>query len=124
MNLGRLRADVASGKRRLRITTHAQVEAAKDGLLLAESMICNTCGSPMIENGTAIEIYRLNGMVITVTGIPAVRVCSRCNHAVIEWDIAQQVEDLVQPMLRWAKSHSLPGPQVTVAFAQRERLAA
>ena len=87
-------------------------------------MNCGTCGSEMVEGGTAVEIYRMNGMVVTVTGIPAVRVCSRCNNAIIEWDTAQQVEDLVQPLLRWAETHTLPNPQVTVSFAVPERMAA
>ena len=82
-----------------------------------ESMKCGTCSSEMIENGTAVEIYRMDGMTITITGIPAVRVCSKCSNAFIEWEVAQQVEDLVRPMLQWAKSHTLPSPQVTVTFA-------
>ncbi len=36
MNIEQLRADVAGKKKALRITTHAQIEAAKDGLLLAD----------------------------------------------------------------------------------------
>lgn len=86
-------------------------------------MKCATCGSEMVQDGTAVEIYRLNGMVITVTGIPAVHVCTKCNNAVIEWETAQQIEDLVQPLLGWAASHTLPNPQVTVSFAPERRAA-
>ena len=39
MDIERLRSQVASGEKPLRITTHAQVEAAKDGLLLADLRI-------------------------------------------------------------------------------------
>ncbi len=48
--MDRLRADVATGQRPLRITTHAQVEAFKDGLLLAELRYT-------FEHGEVIEIY-------------------------------------------------------------------
>ena len=48
--LERLREDVLSGRRRLRITTHAQVEAAKDGLLLADLR-------HVFETGQIIEAY-------------------------------------------------------------------
>jgi len=83
-------------------------------------MKCATCDSPMVPGSLATEIYRHEGSVITVTGIPAVAVCSKCDNAVIEWDVAQQVEDLVQPLLKWAGSHSLPAPVVTITFPCRE----
>lgn len=49
-DIDQLRADVASGKRPLRITTHAQVEAFKDGLMLANL-------KHTFEHGEVIEIY-------------------------------------------------------------------
>ncbi len=49
-DMDRLRADVATGQRPLLITTHAQVEAFKDGLLLAELRYT-------FEHGEVIEIY-------------------------------------------------------------------
>ncbi len=49
-NIERLRNDVASGKRALRITTHAQIEAFKDGLLLKHLR-------HVFEQGEVIEIY-------------------------------------------------------------------
>ncbi|MCL4300109.1 MAG: hypothetical protein KJ077_30525 [Anaerolineae bacterium] len=49
-DLDKLRADVASGKRPLRFTSHAQVEAFKDGLLLAD--LCY-----IFECGQVVEIY-------------------------------------------------------------------
>jgi hypothetical protein len=48
--LERLRQDILTGRRRLRITTHAQVEAAKDGLLLADLR-------HVFETGRIIETY-------------------------------------------------------------------
>ena len=49
-DIEQLRRDVALGTRPLRITTHAQIEAFKDGLLLAD--LRHT-----FENGEIIEIY-------------------------------------------------------------------
>lgn len=49
-NIAKLRQDVARGKRFLRITTHAQIEAFKDGLLLADLRY-------IFEYGEVIEIY-------------------------------------------------------------------
>ena len=49
-NIDKLRKDVASGKRALRITTHAQIEAFKDGLLLKHLRF-------VFEQGEVIEIY-------------------------------------------------------------------
>lgn len=45
-----LRKDVAAGTRPLRITTHAQIEAFKDGLLLADLRY-------VFDNGETVEIY-------------------------------------------------------------------
>jgi len=45
-----LRADIRSGRRRLRITSHAQSEAFKDGLLLADLRF-------VFEEGEVIEVY-------------------------------------------------------------------
>jgi hypothetical protein len=83
-------------------------------------MKCATCDSPMIPGSLATEIYRDGESVITVTGIPAVAVCSKCDNAIIEWDVAQQVEDLVQPLLKWSEAHSLPAPVVTITFPRSE----
>jgi hypothetical protein len=87
-------------------------------------MNCSTCGSRMIPQGLATEVYRKEAIVVTVTGIPAVAVCSKCNNAIIEWDVAQQVEDLVQPILKWPPTHSLPALVVTIAFTTGELAAA
>ncbi|MDI6795270.1 MAG: hypothetical protein QME81_20815 [bacterium] len=87
-------------------------------------MKCATCDSPMIPGGLATQIYRQGESVITVTGIPAVAICSKCDNAIIEWDVAQQVEDMVQPLLKWSKGHSLPDPVVSIAFPYHELAAA
>ena len=50
MNITALRADIRSGRRRLRITSHAQTEAFKDGLLLADLRF-------VFEQGEVIEAY-------------------------------------------------------------------
>jgi hypothetical protein len=57
----RLRADIAAGKRFLRITTHAQLEAFKDGLLLADLRY-------VFDHGQVIEIYpdEQRGLLYTV----------------------------------------------------------
>ena len=49
-DIEQLRVDVAMGRRPLRITTHAQMEAFKDGLLLAELRYT-------FEQGEVIEMY-------------------------------------------------------------------
>ena len=49
-DIEKLRKDVVSGKRPLRITSHAQIEAFKDGLLLKHL-------GYVFEQGEVIEIY-------------------------------------------------------------------
>ncbi len=49
-NLELLRSDIHRGRRKLRITTHAQMEAFKDGLLLADLRY-------VFEYGKVIELY-------------------------------------------------------------------
>jgi YgiT-type zinc finger domain-containing protein len=85
-----------------------------------QDKLCPLCDGPMEEGGQATQVYRRSGSVITVTGIPAVRVCPRCQNAVLEWEIAQQVEDLVNPLFGWIESHSMPKPVITVVFPTRE----
>jgi len=70
----------------------------------------------MVADRTATQVYQRGRVTITVAGIPAVAVCPQCNNAVLEWDVAQQVEDLVQPLLRWTEKHTLPEPVVNVVF--------
>jgi len=50
MDIEQIRADVAGKKKALRITTHAQIEAAKDGLLLADL-------KNVFDHGRVIEQY-------------------------------------------------------------------
>ncbi|MBP7961262.1 MAG: DUF4258 domain-containing protein [Caldilineaceae bacterium] len=49
-DLQRLRRDIRTSKRSLRITSHAQIEAFKDGLLLSDLR-------HVFEQGEAIEVY-------------------------------------------------------------------
>ena len=84
-------------------------------------LVCSTCGSEMVKGGLATEVYRRDSVMITVTGIPAVAVCPRCNNAILEWDIAQQVEDLVQPILKWPENHTLYPVTVTIIFTTHEK---
>jgi len=83
---------------------------------MSENSVCSICQETMEAGGEATQVYRRSGSVITVTGIPAVRVCLRCQNAVLEWDIARQVEELVAPLFTWIESHSLPKPVITVVF--------
>jgi|GEM_PF-1855885 len=72
----------------------------------------------------ATQIYRQNGVVVTVTGIPAVALCPHCGNAILDWDTAQEVEDLVKPLFSWAENHRLPKPIVNITFPKPIRLAA
>ena len=86
---------------------------------MSQDKTCGVCGGTM-EGGQATQVYRRDGAVITVSGIPAVRVCSCCQNAVLEWEIAQQVEDLVHPLFTWIDGHSMPKPVITVVFPSKE----
>jgi YgiT-type zinc finger domain-containing protein len=80
---------------------------------------CSVCYRKIGEEGIATQVFRRNGVVVTVTGIPAVAVCPHCGNAVLDWDVAQQVEDLVQPLFEWAETHTLPKPVVSITFPER-----
>lgn len=79
---------------------------------------CFVCHSEIREEGVATQVFRRNGIVVTITGIPAVAVCPYCGNAVLEWDVAQQVEDLVQPLFQWAETHTLPKPVISITFPE------
>jgi hypothetical protein len=87
-------------------------------------MNCSVCFEKIEEGGLATQVFRCNGVVLTVTGIPAVVLCSNCGNAILEWEVAQQVEDLIQPMFQWAETHSLPKPIVTITFPGMATVAA
>jgi YgiT-type zinc finger domain-containing protein len=80
---------------------------------------CSVCHRKIGEEGIATQVFRRNGVVVTITGIPAVAVCPHCGNAVLDWDVAQQVEDLVQPLFEWAETHTLPKPVVSITFPER-----
>ncbi len=84
-----------------------------------KEVLCSTCGGPTREDGFATQVYERAGAILTVTGIPAVRVCTQCNDAVLEWDVAQQVQDLVQAFFTWVETHTLPKPVATIVFPQK-----
>lgn len=73
-DIHRLRSDVSTGRRPLRITTHAQTEAFKDGLLLADLRY-------VFEQGEVIETYPddVRGLLYAQLPDPVVPV-----HIVIE----------------------------------------
>lgn len=85
---------------------------------------CSVCNTPIQGEGVATQIFRRNGIVVTITGIPAVGICPKCGNAVVEWDVAQQVEDLVQPLFHWAETHTLPKPVISITFPERVSAAA
>lgn len=87
-------------------------------------MDCSLCFSELEENGSATQVFRRDGVVVTITGIPAVAVCPTCGNTVLEWETAQQVEDLIQSLFKWADTHTLPKPIVTVTLPERLPLAA
>jgi hypothetical protein len=63
-------------------------------------------------------------MVVTLTGIPTVAICPVCGNAVLEWEVAQQVEDLVKALFGWAETHTLSKPMVNIMFPEPRVLAA
>ncbi|MEZ4713533.1 MAG: hypothetical protein R3A44_40475 [Caldilineaceae bacterium] len=88
-------------------------------------MTCNVCNTHFEKkDALATQVYRRNGVVVTVTGIPAVAVCPNCGNAVLEWETAQEVEDLVLPLFQWVETHTLPKPVVTITFPESVRMAA
>jgi len=101
LDIERLRSQVANDEKPLRITTHAQVEAAKDGLLLADLRF-------VFEKGRAIEEYpeerRMLLYADTPTdGIPA--------HIVVEDAEAEGV----------IVTAYVPDPDIWIANVRRRR---
>jgi len=87
-------------------------------------MLCSVCEEKIKLSGLATQIFRRYGVVVTITGIPAVAICPHCGHAVLDWEVAQQVEDLILPLFRWAETHTLPKPIVTITFPEFQAMAA
>lgn len=87
-------------------------------------MQCSVCTNDIEKDGVATQIFRRHGIVVTITGIPAVAICPVCGNAVLEWDVAQQVEDLVKALFTWAETHTLPKPMVSIMFPESLPLAA
>lgn len=87
-------------------------------------MQCTVCSHSVDKMGAATQVFRRHGIVVTITGIPAVSICPVCGNAVLEWDVAQQVEDLVKALFTWAETHTLPKPLVSIMFPEPLPLAA
>lgn len=87
-------------------------------------MICSVCTEEIQKGGIATQVFRRDGVIVTITGIPAVAICPHCGNAVLDWEVAQQVEDLVQPLFEWARTHTLPRPIISITFPEKEALAA
>lgn len=88
-------------------------------------MKCAVCDTEFEQTTElATQVYRRNGVVVTVTGIPASAICPVCGNAVLDWEIAQEVEDLILPLFQWVDTHTLPKPVVTITFPEVRELAA
>lgn len=87
--------------------------------------ICSICSYEFKSSGNAFatQVYRRNGIIVTVTGIPATAVCPHCGNAILEWTIAQQVEELILPLFQWGDTHTLPKPVITITFPESVPLA-
>ena len=82
---------------------------------------CSIC-SYEFENSQptlATQVYRRNGIIVTITGIPATAVCAHCGNAILDWNTAQQVEELVLPLFQWGETHTLPKPIITITFPEQ-----
>ena len=80
-------------------------------------MQCSICSREIEEDGVATQVFRRAG-VVTITGIPAIGICPACGNAILDWGVAQQVEELVKPLFDWAQTHTLPKPIVSITFPE------
>lgn len=87
-------------------------------------MKCSVCAEKTQKKGVATQVFRRSGVVVTITGIPAVSLCPSCGNAVLDWEVAQQVEELILPLFQWAESHTLSKPIVTITFPEAFAVAA
>ncbi len=71
-----------------------------------EKMKCSVCANETQEGDQATQVFRRDGVTVTVTGIPAVSICPYCGNAVLDWAIVQQIEDLVHPLFQWAETQA------------------
>jgi YgiT-type zinc finger domain-containing protein len=81
-------------------------------------MKCSICSEEIEKDGGATQVFRRQGVVVTVTGIPALSICPNCGNAVLDWEVAQQVEDLIKPLFDWAETQPLPKPVVSITFPE------
>lgn len=87
-------------------------------------MKCSVCSAKTQKGGVTTQVFRRSGVIATVTGIPAESICPHCGNAVLNWEVAQQVEDLILPLFQWAETHTLPKPVITITFPEPQALAA
>lgn len=85
---------------------------------------CSMCAEEVQEGGVATQVFQRTGVVVTITGIPAISLCPSCDNAVVAWEVAQQVEELILPLFQGAESHMLPKPVVTITFPEAFAVAA
>lgn len=84
-------------------------------------MKCSVCLEEFKENGSATLDFSRNGIVVTVTGVSAVAVCPSCGNAILDWQVAKQLEELVQPLFRWAEREKKK-PIVNITIPPHESL--
>jgi hypothetical protein len=101
VDIERLRSQVASGEKPLRITTHAQVEAAKDGLLLADLRF-------VFEEGRVIEEYPEERRMLLYADTPADGIPA---HIVVE---SAEAEGVIVTAY-------VPDPDIWIANVRRRR---
>jgi YgiT-type zinc finger domain-containing protein len=58
-------------------------------------MICSVCSEKTRSEGIATQVFRRDGLTVTITGIPAVAICPHCGNAVLDWEVAQQVKPII-----------------------------
>ena len=82
---------------------------------------CVKCFAGELEPGITSLVYERNGSAIQVQveGIP-VEICPVCSEVYLSEAVAQQIYDLVSPLLdvgqEMAKGSILPAPLVTIHF--------
>jgi YgiT-type zinc finger domain-containing protein len=81
-------------------------------------MNCSACNHEFATGGKSSQAFSRDGLVVTVTGIPAEAVCPHCGNAVLVWEVAEQVEALVMPLFDPKNRPALSEPVVTIAFPE------
>jgi YgiT-type zinc finger domain-containing protein len=85
-------------------------------------MNCSACNHEFATGGKSSQAFSRDGLVVTVTGIPAEAVCPHCGNAILAWEVAEQVEALVAPLFDPKNRPALSEPVVTIAFPESAAL--